>query len=403
MDKLIHLIYSSAATYDFTETEILNLLEKARKNNEALNVTGMLLYTDGSFFQVLEGPAGAVDELFKLIGKDERHTQVATIIREPIARRSFGEWTMGYADLDLQDLEDIVGLNDFFSMGSCFVQMDQGRSKKLLASFKDGRWRTKITGPNRRQYSQVKPIETITSAVLTKPRFSFAFQPILDARGEKVFAYEALIRGLGNEPSEYILNHLEKKELFEFDEDCRTTALGLAAKLGIQSGINLNIVEGSLEHSPRILESTLEAAKRFGISPEMITLEINDKEAVQDHQCFSAILAEFRSAGIKIAVDNFGAGRASLTLLDQTQPEMIKFSMGLLKGIETNGPRQAIVRGVMQTCNDLGIDVVAMGLSTAEEYWWLLEEGLELFQGNLFGVPAFEALAPVKYPLVAVY
>ena len=143
---LIHLIYASTATQEFTEVELAELLREARASNERLQITGMLLYSNGSFFQILEGSASAVDELFDRIADDPRHAHAATIIREPIAKRAFGEWTMGFAALNQREFIDGVGLNDFFDKASCFSALTRGRTKKLLTAFAAGRWRAKLGG-----------------------------------------------------------------------------------------------------------------------------------------------------------------------------------------------------------------------------------------------------------------
>ena len=72
--------------------------------------------------------------------------------------------------------------------------------------------------------------------------------------------------------------------------------------------------------------------------------------------------------------------------------------MKLIRGIESHGPRQAIVRAVGQVCNDLGIDVIAEGVETTGEYRWLANAGVRLFQGYLFAKPAFESFPTVNYP-----
>jgi hypothetical protein len=96
MDTLIHLIYSSAAAHDFSTNDLTALLEKSKINNNGLGVTGMLLYTDNSFFQILEGERDTVQQLFfDKISKDMRHTKVVMIVNEAIAKRSFGDWSMG--------------------------------------------------------------------------------------------------------------------------------------------------------------------------------------------------------------------------------------------------------------------------------------------------------------------
>jgi len=72
--------------------------------------------------------------------------------------------------------------------------------------------------------------------------------------------------------------------------------------------------------------------------------------------------------------------------------------MQLVRDIAGNGPRQAIVRAVVQACVDLGIDVVAEGVESLAEYHWFRDEGVELFQGYLFARPGFECLPPAHLP-----
>jgi hypothetical protein len=146
MASLIHCIYASAAKQAYGEAELAELLQRAQTNNARLNVTGMLLYSEGSFFQVLEGDEATVDGLLAKIAADKSHEQVTLIMREPIAKRAFGEWTMGFSRMTREDIESIDGLNDFFGKASCFAQIDSGRAKKLLRCFAEGRWRSRLSG-----------------------------------------------------------------------------------------------------------------------------------------------------------------------------------------------------------------------------------------------------------------
>ncbi|PKL43522.1 MAG: hypothetical protein CVV42_20140 [Candidatus Riflebacteria bacterium HGW-Riflebacteria-2] len=67
--------------------------------------------------------------------------------------------------------------------------------------------------------------------------------------------------------------------------------------------------------------------------------------------------------------------------------------MNLLRGVDNKGPRQAIIKGIMVTATDLGIDVIAEGVETTDEFMWLRDEGIWLFQGYLFAKPTFEQLS----------
>jgi hypothetical protein len=147
--QLIHCIYASTAAAIFKESEVPALLEKARTVNSERALTGMLLYIDGGFFQVLEGDDAAVDDVYVRISRDPRHSKVTLIIREPIAARDFSEWTMGFSTIDPLEAGQLIGENDFFKSASCVTQLDSGRAKKLLAAFRTGRWRHQRTGTHR--------------------------------------------------------------------------------------------------------------------------------------------------------------------------------------------------------------------------------------------------------------
>jgi hypothetical protein len=146
MGTLIHFIYSSRSAASFVESDLPALLAAARANNAVRGITGMLLYVERTFFQVLEGEKVMVDATFQAISADPRHYRLTQIIREPLARRHFGDWTMGFATTSLAHLNSLLGENDFFADASCMERLDSGRAKKLLTAFRNGGWRADATG-----------------------------------------------------------------------------------------------------------------------------------------------------------------------------------------------------------------------------------------------------------------
>src|SRR5690242_7063732 len=112
--NLIRIIYASAASPAFDPADLGPILPKARDRNAEGSVTGVLLYTAGSFFQVLEGPDASLPQLFARISADPRHREVTKIIQEPIVQRDFGDWKMGYGEIAPADFEAIDGFSDFF-------------------------------------------------------------------------------------------------------------------------------------------------------------------------------------------------------------------------------------------------------------------------------------------------
>jgi hypothetical protein len=149
MPSLIHLTYASVATGDFDTAQLTELLQQSRRANELAGLTGMLLYSDGNFFQLLEGEPAAVDALYAKLHLDKRHKQLTLIIREPIPKRDFADWSMGFSNVSPKELMQIAGLNDFFGNGSCFTELNAGRAKKLLAAFAKGRWPATLINPKR--------------------------------------------------------------------------------------------------------------------------------------------------------------------------------------------------------------------------------------------------------------
>jgi hypothetical protein len=143
---LVHCIYASCASADFRECDIPVLLEKARSNNARLDITGMLLYIEGGFFQLLEGEERSVANLFATLRRDTRHSRVTQIILEPIVQRSFADWTMGFCTVAVREAAELSGENDFFTDSSCVTRLSRGRAKKLLRAFQTGSWRMDQTG-----------------------------------------------------------------------------------------------------------------------------------------------------------------------------------------------------------------------------------------------------------------
>lgn len=97
---LIRLIYASLEARDIGSQDIDQILTASRRNNLVDGVTGMLCHGSGRFLQCLEGDAEHVDRIYERISKDSRHKDVVVIDRGDLDRRVFGDWSMGFIDID---------------------------------------------------------------------------------------------------------------------------------------------------------------------------------------------------------------------------------------------------------------------------------------------------------------
>jgi len=237
---------------------------------------------------------------------------------------------------------------------------------------------------------------------ISKPfPFTMAFQPIVDISTRAVFAYEALVRGPGNEGAASILEKVTARNRYAFDQSCRVTAIRLASELGLhQTGasLSINFIPGAMYQPRNCIRATLSAARKYSFPLDRLIFEVTEGEEVTEKEKLREIFSVYAEQGFQTAIDDFGAGYSGLSLLTEFQPRIIKLDMLLIRGIDHHAARLAIVRGVLSMCRDLGILVIAEGVETVEEFRALVALDVKLFQGYLFARPAFESLPAVNFP-----
>lgn len=139
MDKsCFFLVYVSSAVELLTQAELLMLLEKCVDNNSDNKITGMLLYKDGNFMQVLEGDELVVRSTYEKILKDHRHHGLNILMQGFQAGRQFPDWSMGFHNLTFIDDGTYPGYVEFMSSS---LRADEffsnpGSAQRLLMSFK---------------------------------------------------------------------------------------------------------------------------------------------------------------------------------------------------------------------------------------------------------------------------
>ncbi len=105
--KLISITYNSAAVASFSGDALAGLLKQSRNNNTSLGITGLLLYKDGEFMQVLEGEQLSVERLYSRIEKDPRHLNCSQLRWEVITQRRFPDWSMSFTTFGMSTFETL--------------------------------------------------------------------------------------------------------------------------------------------------------------------------------------------------------------------------------------------------------------------------------------------------------
>ena len=135
---LYHLGYVSTEAVKFSEERLVALLSEARNANADRDVTGLLLYREGSFYQVLEGSESAVMATFRDIEGDPRHKEVRILFDGETDAREFADWTMGFLNLDEVDVGTLSGYSDFMTRDAQpqeFLE-NLSRGKRLALMFR---------------------------------------------------------------------------------------------------------------------------------------------------------------------------------------------------------------------------------------------------------------------------
>lgn len=142
--KYTVLVYASAESMQMTPDKLQEILKVSREKNAKIGITGILLYSKGSFLQVLEGKENRINSLYKKILQDKRHEKIVKIATFQSNEKIFSDWSMGYAEISEEELASVEGLNDFFAEGKSFSNMNENQVENILEAFKSGKWHQKI-------------------------------------------------------------------------------------------------------------------------------------------------------------------------------------------------------------------------------------------------------------------
>jgi hypothetical protein len=135
---LIQLVYLSTSRHLLTDDELAEILLVSQRNNEKVDITGALIYHDGNFIQLLEGPEEAVLTLYDKIKADRRHGGVLTLVQSPIEKREFASWSMMFRNIGKLDPE-ILEKNSILNTPLTTENLSHhpSRALELLRSFRD--------------------------------------------------------------------------------------------------------------------------------------------------------------------------------------------------------------------------------------------------------------------------
>lgn len=229
--------------------------------------------------------------------------------------------------------------------------------------------------------------------MLRQDSFETFFQPIISVGApERVLAYEALLRGRngGEIVAPNLLFDVARSLNLgrELDDAARNCAIRSAARHRLKSKIFINISPTTLGDGHETLHSTLEAVDNAGLLREQIVFEIIESECIDDVAQLQSALGGLRKSGFRVALDDLGAGYASLQLLGQLRPDYVKLDRELVAGVEHDSFKALIAEKLLETARALGVVTVAEGVESRAQWEWLRAHGGDFAQGFYFARPS---------------
>lgn len=205
-------------------------------------------------------------------------------------------------------------------------------------------------------------------------------QPIIRLTDREVIGFEALARFPERPPAVWFGSARHAGLGIELELAAITAALNGPGLPGGARYLSVNAGPGTIT-SPGFLGAIAQAP------PQRLVVEITEHAPVEDYDRLSAALAPLREQGMRVAVDDAGAGFASLRHILALAPDVVKLDVSLTRGVEHDQVRRALARGLTSFAREAGITLLAEGIETDAQLQAWLQLGVEFGQGYYFGYP----------------
>lgn len=223
------------------------------------------------------------------------------------------------------------------------------------------------------------------------------YQPIVALNNGVIIGYEALSRGPEDSELESPIVLIETAECcnmsWHLDWAFRSLAIERAGELGEDQLLFINVDPNIIYDEHHQAGMTLEILGKTAISPDNIIFEITERTAIADYEGFNKILQSYVEQGFKIAIDDAGAGFSGMNRIIETRPQFLKMDMNIIRDVDKDSFKQAIVKSFVQLGQNTNIKLIAEGIETKEELKTLIKLGVYAGQGYYLQKPSPKLLS----------
>lgn len=243
---------------------------------------------------------------------------------------------------------------------------------------------------NRRNRKMSELLEELLE-ILDKHKLQTYFQPIIDVKEGKIFAYEALVRGPRDSKLKRpdlmfkiaTLNNLEL-ELDRLTRKIHLNNFKIIQKEDPNARISINLAPSS----PLFTDEVKKDIRKFEIPKDQIIWEISENTYIDDFSAFSRAIDALISNGYVIAIDDFGSGITSLKMVFSTPSNIIKIDRDLVKNVCTDTGKQDLLKRIITSFYKPNFLSIIEGIETSEDFRTLIDIGFRYYQGFFFFKPS---------------
>ena len=297
--------------------------------------------------------------------------------RQPfsVAFRSRGIRALAYAPIRIE--HDVVGL---LEVGSAGPDASERLTERLPALVEFASIASAVLGPSISSRAQLSRSRERILAIMDQAAFHPVFQPIVDLASLAVIGYEALTRFDGGTPPDEQFREAAAVGIgVELEIASLRAALAAAVALPATPWLNVNA-------SPVVILAGEPLRSLVAAYPGRLVLEVTEHEVITDYAAFREAVAALRP-DVQIAVDDAGAGFASLRHIVELRPHIVKIDRSLVAGIDADPARQALLAGLRHFADSQGCSLIAEGIETEAELATLVALDVRSGQGYLLGRP----------------
>jgi diguanylate cyclase (GGDEF)-like protein len=230
--------------------------------------------------------------------------------------------------------------------------------------------------------------------IISNKQIRTVFQPIISLRDGSILGHEALSRVTCESeiknPDMLFTIAGEYNRLWDLELLCRTIALEAAYKFMIppySKKLFINVNPNIMHDETYKKGFTKAFLEQYEIAPNNVIFEITERNVITDMNGFKATINHYRSQDFKIAIDDAGAGYSGLNLISDVNPHYIKLDMKLIRNLDKDNLKYALVKGMVEFSKASNIYLIAEGIETFEELNTLVNLGVQYGQGYFIQKP----------------